>query len=824
MGALAGRFGVGTVVARLAVVTALAFSVLIGLMTAPASAETSTVTSVSGTTVLEDVTCMAPTSCVAVGWVRTPATDALAGVIVPITDGIPGDAETVADATNLQGVSCLNTTNCIAVGYAGTDAVVVPFNDEDGAITIGAIQTITTPGDPVLYGVACPGGTTCVAVGFYATGLSFGDTYAGPALVVTITKTTLSVTVDAKPAGEDNTELYRIACETTTTNCVAVGFLAFNTTTGDGVGVVLPIADGVAGTESTVPGTYNLVGVGCMDTSSCVADGNTPSTVGTHGTGVLVPITDGVPGTARTAPDMFFDGGSLVGTAGIACALPTGCVAVGRGVNNVGEVLAITDGVAGTPVTESGTNELVGVASTACTGYVAVGYAGTFGTGTPTGVVVSGIPADTTCVTTPTIKTNPAPEDGELGTTLKDQVTVTGLTHPELGTTAGTITVSLYTPAHSDDCTGTPVFVTTFKAATGTGTYTSPNGFTNQKAGTWAWTASYSGDLNNGALTSTCGDETVKIGQAQSVLTTVATPKTATVGATLKDTVTLATLVDPGLGRTAGTVTLNLYTPTHATACTGIPVFTRTFKAATGNRVYMTPTGFVANKAGNWEWTAEYTGDTNNIGDTSTCGAEPVTVTKATPKIKTSPTPTSAVIGTTLWDTVTLTTLVDPLAGTAAGTITVKLYTPTYASSCTGTPVFATTFKAKLGNATYTSPAGFIADKAGTWAWTASYTGDSNNARVVSGCGLETLTVRPSIGAQLSQLLTAVKRVGPGASLATKVDQVIAEFNAGKIMQACATLSAFTSEVKAQTGKKVTATTAATLIARATHLRTEFGC
>ena len=134
-------------------------------------------------------------------------------------------------------------------------------------------------------------------------------------------------------------------------------------------------------------------------------------------------------------------------------------------------------------------------------------------------------------------------------------------------------------------------------------------------------------------------------------------------------------------------------------------------------------------------------GTPTSLGAPATETAEAsVTATPATPVIFTTPTPSTAVVGSTLKDEVTLSTLVNPKTGTTAGTITVELFTPSD-TTCTGTATFTTVFKAATGNGTYTSPTGYVANVAGTWHWVASYSGDANNNPVASTCTAEAVTV-----------------------------------------------------------------------------------
>src|SRR2546425_168676 len=81
---------------------------------------------------------------------------------------------------------------------------------------------------------------------------------------------------------------------------------------------------------------------------------------------------------------------------------------------------------------------------------------------------------------------------------------------------------------------------------TGNGTYPS-SAVTVTQAGRYRWIASYSGDPNNNAVSTSCGDagETSTVNKATPTLTTSATA-TATAGQTIQDMATLAGGVNPG--------------------------------------------------------------------------------------------------------------------------------------------------------------------------------------------------------------------------------------------------------------------------------------
>jgi hypothetical protein len=74
-----------------------------------------------------------------------------------------------------------------------------------------------------------------------------------------------------------------------------------------------------------------------------------------------------------------------------------------------------------------------------------------------------------------------------------------------------------------------------------------------------------------------------------------------------------------------------------------------------------------------------------------------------------------------------------------------------------------------------------------------------------------TVTVVGAAG-QLQKLATVVAGIGPGGSLSPKVQQAQADLAAGDVADAKGVLNAFVNEVRAQTGKKITAAQAGQLI------------
>jgi hypothetical protein len=222
----------------------------------------------------------------------------------------------------------------------------------------------------------------------------------------------------------------------------------------------------------------------------------------------------------------------------------------------------------------------------------------------------------------------------------------------------------------------------------------------------------------------------------------VTTPSAGgTVGvATLNDKAALSGGSSPG-----GSITFNLYAPSQ-TCGSGAPAYSQTV-AVSGNGSYSTTNKVSANMAGTWSWTAVYSGDAGNKGTSSACGKETVEVTKAAPSFSTTPSAGGTVGTVDLNDSA----MVSGGYGTPTGTVTFNLYSPSQACGV-GTPAFSQTVPVDAGGyavTDHTSPA----PSAGTWSWTASYSGDGNNNPAVSGCGVETVKVTDMVAVDLTAML-----------------------------------------------------------------------
>jgi hypothetical protein len=314
----------------------------------------------------------------------------------------------------------------------------------------------------------------------------------------------------------------------------------------------------------------------------------------------------------------------------------------------------------------------------------------------------------------PSISTAPDPTSATVGSTLKDSATLSGGQSP-----TGTITFTLYYPNNASAYTETAT-------VSGNGPYSTVHGFAANTVGTWHWSAAYSGDANNKAVHSLMADEPVVVTgeqhQAQPSISTAPNPTSAIVGSTLNDTATLSDGNHP-----TGTITFTLFDPSDKSAYTEEV-------AVSGNGPYSTATGHIADMVGTWHWSAAYSGDQGNKAVHSLMADEPVVVNQAPPSITTSPNPTSAIVGATLKDTATLSGGYHP-----TGTITFTLYDPNNASAYTETATVS-------GNGSYSTATGHVANVAGTWHWSAAYSGDANNKAVHSQMANEPVTINATGG------------------------------------------------------------------------------
>ena len=211
-----------------------------------------------------------------------------------------------------------------------------------------------------------------------------------------------------------------------------------------------------------------------------------------------------------------------------------------------------------------------------------------------------------------------------------------------------------------------------------------------------------------------------------SISTTAQPGPTAQSGAKLSDRAAVTNGFPSGQSPAiTGTVTFRLYGPDDPN-CAGTPVYTDADKPVSSGLV--SSGEYTTASAGTYRWVATYEATTltsQPVTAATSCGdaSETTAVAKATPTLST--TATSATVGTAISDSASLTGGASP-----SGTVTFKAYT-----NCSGSPVFTSDpITVASGSA---NSGDFKPKQAGTYYWTAEYSGDDNNALVPTTCGLD---------------------------------------------------------------------------------------
>ena len=141
-------------------------------------------------------------------------------------------------------------------------------------------------------------------------------------------------------------------------------------------------------------------------------------------------------------------------------------------------------------------------------------------------------------------------------------------------------------------------------------------------------------------------------------------------------------------------------------------------------------------RAGTYRWVVTYTGDANNAAVSTACSdpAQHTVVNRATPIVNVSPAAANPAGAVTLTNLADVADRISPVAG---ATIDFRLYGPAD-TGCTGAPVFESPGVPYPAAGGAVSSAPYAPPTPGVYRWTASYSGDANNAPAVSGCSAPT--------------------------------------------------------------------------------------
>jgi hypothetical protein len=266
--------------------------------------------------ILEGVSCVTSSACVAVGY--TDSYNALVENSNATRWAMAPDIDSDGKS-QLFAVSCSSVTACTAVGLDGQDQLIAQWN--------GALWTTqTTPSSVSLRGVSCVSSTMCVAVGFRGLNRPAAELWNGAGWKVEPTPS-LPRTRYAQSA------LYGVSCASPTA-CTAVGFRT------DSDGNTGPLAERWNGTGWKLQSTRTslgpasqLLGVSCVSTIDCTA-------VGFYG-----PPEDDSPADVPMAARWNGKGWRIDRAAGsgfdlssVSCVSAAACTAVGGGSASGGSV------------------------------------------------------------------------------------------------------------------------------------------------------------------------------------------------------------------------------------------------------------------------------------------------------------------------------------------------------------------------------------------------------------------------------------------------------------------------------------------------------
>ncbi|MGH7641509.1 MAG: hypothetical protein ACRENX_00565 [Candidatus Dormibacteria bacterium] len=318
----------------------------------------------------------------------------------------------------------------------------------------------------------------------------------------------------------------------------------------------------------------------------------------------------------------------------------------------------------------------------------------------------------------------------QYGASVSDTATVFNDYHP-----TGTVVFNLYDNA---SCSGAPVYssggVALVSGQASSGAY-----IVNQ-AGTWEWTATYSGDTYNSGATSPCGSEPLTVCKAAPAITTVTSSGTTEVpvGSRIADTANVTNSTNGTLNSASGTVDFHLYQQNNqwVASCQSGLVFSDLSDPLTVGQPYSTATSssYQVLSVGHYDWTATYSGDSNDSKNDSQCGSEAVDVVKSTPAITTLNN-NHAVEGSSITDEAEIT------GGYNADNsqVTFSLYSNDIGGHCSGLVGTSSTRSINSSGDAFSAPVRVLSP--GEYYWVDNYLGNADNQSVSSSCGAEVVWV-----------------------------------------------------------------------------------
>src|SRR5207249_2688500 len=317
-----------------------------------------------------------------------------------------------------------------------------------------------------------------------------------------------------------------------------------------------------------------------------------------------------------------------------------------------------------------------------------------------------------------------------IGASVHDTSTITGGFQP-----TGTVTYDFFT---NGACTapGSSVGIVT---VTG-GIVPDSSTVTPANAASYSFNATYSGDGNNNPSASTC--EPLTVLQSGTTITTAIKNSAGTVvssvvvGSPVHDTA----VITGSTSTASGTATYNFF---NNGVCGGTAASSQTVTVA--NALVPDSSNATPTPAGIYSYNVTYSGDSNNQGAKSSC--EPLTVNKTIPTIATSLSSASVTAGASITDSSILANSFQ-----ASGSVTYNQFS---GATCTGTATAVSTVT--VTNGIVPNSASITPVPAGSFSFSAVYSGDPNNNGAASPCELLTVNkTSPTITTAISSAITTV--------------------------------------------------------------------
>jgi hypothetical protein len=278
----------------------------------------------------------------------------------------------------------------------------------------------------------------------------------------------------------------------------------------------------------------------------------------------------------------------------------------------------------------------------------------------------------------------------------------------------------------NDTCAGAGLVSTLGPVTVSAGVVPNSPNWTATSAGTFYFVADYSGDANNNATTSGCAADALTVTPASPGITTQLSTNSVTIGATVHDGSTLS-------GATAsagGTVTYDVYSND---TCAGAGLVSTLGPVTVSAGVVPNSPNWTATSAGTFYFVADYSGDANNNATTSGCAADALTVTPA-PSIMVDLSPGTVAAGQMF----NLDATLSGVTANAGGSVTYYYYDN---DTCSGPEFYIGS--ASVANGVTSGPLTEVAFVPGEYYDVAVYSGDLNNAAMVSGCSNAPLIITP---------------------------------------------------------------------------------